>query len=205
MFRLLSFISALALLGACTPTLSAKALRFNQGLELNTGKTFAIVAEGEQNNNLEFNHYAELLNRQLQIHGLQQASSLVAADYRVYFSYGSDGGRQFVQSYPDVGLRGGFSSYGSGVGIGIGGPLYDPYRHNRVESYVVYTHRFEMRIENAHSRGRNNVFQGRVVGSGGSQGIAANMPCLIAAMFQDFPGRSGVEQDISLPLTACSR
>lgn len=204
MARLLILASILALLGGCTPTIRANTLRFNQGLELGAGKTFAIVAEGTQRNNLEFNHYAELMNAGLQRNGLQQANSLESADYRVYFSYGSDGGRQYVASYPDYGLHGGFGTYGDNIGMGVGSTFYEPYRyHNNLSSYIVYSYRLDMRIENMRSPNRNEVFQGHVTGSGDSGGLNNAMPCLVTAMFQNFPGLNGVEQTISIPLASC--
>lgn len=204
MIRALILLSVLAFLGGCTPTIRAETLRFHQGLELGTGKSFAIVAEGTQHNNLEFKHYAELVNAQLQQHGLRQAASLQAADYRVYFSYGSDGGRQYIASYPDYGLHGGIGTYGDNIGIGVGSTFYDPYRYRSyADSYVVYNYRLDMRMEEMHSGNKNEVFQGHVSASGDDQGLNRSMPCLVRAMFDNFPGPHGVEQNITLPLASC--
>lgn len=198
--RLLCLLSLLAVLPACTPTVSAQALRFNKGIELGTGKDFAIVAEGNQANNLEFNHYAELVNRGLQSHGLQQAGSLESADYRVTFGYGSDKGTHIVNTYPDYGMYGGFGSYGSH--IGLGGTFYP--RRSYASSYQqYYSHRFELRITDANARGMPTVFQGRVSAEDGNATINSIMPCLVAALFSNFPGADGVEQTVTLPRASC--
>jgi hypothetical protein len=136
--------------------------------------------------------------------GFKQAESLRAADYRITFSYGNDGGRQFVTSYPDYGWHGGIGTYGGNVGIGVGGPFYDPYRYRRnVESYVIYTYYLDLHMEDMRSGNKTEVFQGRVAASGDVDGISGAMPCMVAALFADFPGQSGIETQLSLPLDGC--
>lgn len=197
--RIFGLISLLALVSACTPTVSAQALRFNKGIELGTGKDFAIMAEGSQGGDLEFNHYAELVNRQLQTRGLSQAPSLESADYRVMFSYGSGEGTRVINNYSTYGMYGGLGSYGSG--IGVGGAYYPP--HHRSESYQTFDHRFELRIVDANSRAMPTVFQGRVTTEDSNPNITRIMPCMVLALFSNFPGPDGVEQTVTLPAESC--
>lgn len=199
-FVCLSFL-LLGLTG-CASFFEAQALHFNKGVQLHSGKTFAIVAEGAQQNNLEFNHYAELVNAQLQMNGLRQASSLGSADYRVTFAYGSNGGSQIVESYPDYSLYGGYGSYGSM--IGAGGTFYPP-PHSQVTSYALYTHRLELWMRDAAQSNMPTVFQGRVIVSRSDPSITSAMPCMVKAMFVEFPGPDGVERDVNLPVESCGR
>lgn len=199
-FVCLSFL-LLGLTG-CASFFEAQALHFNKGVQLHSGKTFAIVAEGTQQNNLEFNHYAELVNTQLQMSGLRQAESLGSADYRVTFAYGTDGGRQIVESSPDYGLYGGYGSYGSM--IGVGGTFYPP-PHSQVTSYALYAHRFELWMRDANKPYMPTVFQGRVTSVESDPSVARVMPCMVMAMFAEFPGPDGVERNVRLPVEACGR
>lgn len=193
------YLCVLLLATACTPTISAQTLRFNKGLELGTGKTFALVAEDNQANDLEFNHYAELVSRGLQTHGLPQASSLASANYRVTFTYTTDEGTRVINNYPDYGVYGGYGSYGSS--IGVGGTVYP--RGGMSESYRFYTHRLELRIADVYSSPGSTVFQGRVSAEDSNPNITRIMPCLVAALFQSWPGINGVEQSVEVPATAC--
>ncbi|MCH2547333.1 MAG: DUF4136 domain-containing protein [Alphaproteobacteria bacterium] len=204
MFRSICFIIIALAASGCTPTIHADAIRFHDGLEVSANKSFAIVAEGKQHNNLEFNHFAQMVNAKLQQNGLRQSSSLEAADYRVYFSYGSDGGKHYVRSAPDYGFHGGIGTYGSGVGLGVGGTFYDPYyRRNRVDSFIVYTYYLTLRIEAEPSK--QQVFNGEITASGDTTSLVGVMPCMVEAMFKEFPGPNGVQQRISLPREGCQQ
>lgn len=203
MRHMLSLLCLIPFVAACTPTLNARAVSYHNGLELGQGKQFAIVADGDQQNNLEFTHYAEMVNRQLHRHGLTQAPSLDTAYYRVQFRYDVDEGKQQIVSYPSRsygGLGGYYGSGGySGVGIGYSMPIYG----NRVESYTSYTRVFEMEILR-NDRSRAKVYQGRVTSRGENDSISAIAPCMIAALFENFPGVDGQEVSISLPYAACN-
>lgn len=195
-------LSALFLLVAagCTPTLNARAVSYHEGPEL-VGKRFAVVALDGQENDLEFRHYAEIVNRHLHAKGMTQAPSLDNADYRVQFRYGVDGGRQQIVSYParGYGSVGGFYGGGfRGVGMGYSMPVYG----NRVESYTNYTREFTLELLR-NDRSRTAVYQGRVTSIGGGSSFSAIASCMIAALFENFPGPSGQEVHVSLPLAAC--
>lgn len=204
--RVVSCLVALLLLAACssTPTLRAQTISYHDGLQLGAGKQFAVVAEDGQMNDLEFKHYAERVNTHLHRFGLKQAPSLAEADYRVHFSYSVDDGKQNIVSYPARGYGGVSSVYGSrgysGVGLGYSMPIYG--YGNRTESYTVYTRRFELRIVEA-NKARNSVYQGRVTSSGQGASFAAVAPCMIAALFENFPGVDGREVSIRLPMDSC--
>lgn len=191
------------LLSACTPTLGARVVGYHDGLELRPGKSFAVVAQDGQENDLEFRHYAEIVNRHLHAQGLVQAVSLNRADYRVQFRYGIDGGRQQVVSYPARGYGGMSTFYGSGGYTGIGMGYTMPYHGSRVESYTTYTRLFELQI--LRNKGvRDTVYQGRVVSTGENASFSSVAPCMIAALFQNFPGPNGQEMIVRLPLASCS-
>ena len=185
------------LLSACVMTQQAKVLRYNNGIV--QGKSFALVADKTQKGDLEFQQYAERVNVQLQRHGLPQANSLESAAYHVQFSYSSDTGKQIIESYPDYSVYGGASN--DGLGIGVGGPLYDPYyRRNTVQSYTLYTHRLEIRITDVTARGTPTVWQGKASVETADSSINPVIGCLVEAVFMDFPAGSGVEQVVNVPL-----
>lgn len=192
----------LVVLSGCTPTLNARAISYHDGLELGAGKQFAVVAEAGQENNLEFKHYAELVNHHLHAAGLTQAPTLAEADYRVQFRYRVDEGRQQVVSYParNYGGLGGY--YGSsgyrGIGIGYSMPIYG----NRVESYTSYTREFALELLR-NDRSRATVYQGKVTSMGEGPNFASVAPCMIAALFRNFPGPDGQEVAVSLPVESC--
>jgi hypothetical protein len=199
--RIITLILLMFLVSACVISRQAQVLRFDNGLEV--GKRFAIVAEGAQQGDLEFTHYAELVNAQLQTHGFPQAQSLDAADYRVFFSYHTDSGKQVIETHPDYGFYGGVNNYGDG--FGVGGTLYDPYYQRRsVTSYTTYTHRLELRIIAASQRGMPTLWQGKATMEDGNSSINAVMPCLVAALFSGFPAGGGVEQAVMVPTAICS-
>lgn len=200
--RIISLFLILLFVSACVVTQEAKVLRYNNGVE--QGKRFAIVAEGAQQGDLEFNHYAELVNAQLQTHGIPQSNSLDGADYRVTFSYKTDAGKQVIESYPDYGMYGSIGN--NGGGYGVGGTLYDPYYNSRraTSSYTVYTHSLELRVVAVNQRGVPTVWQGKVSAEDSNNSINAIMPCLVQALFVGFPASSGKEQTVSVPAATCS-
>lgn len=207
MFRLFGFIALLLVLPACTSTINAHTVRYHRPHDIQPGMSFAVVAEDSQWNDLEFRHYANMVSSRLQQLGLPQAESLHTADFHAFLHYGIDNTSQQIITH-NTGPRvyGGVSSYhgrrGSGLGVGLGMPLYgDPYGYSS-RSYVLSNPYFELRLVRS-GRQKATSYQGRAVIRGTSASLTNAVPCLITALLRDFPGADGVEQQVRLHPSEC--
>jgi hypothetical protein len=200
----IAVLSLALLLAGCTATMRADVTQFTSGAPLPTGRSFAVAAEGDQNGNLEFQHYAALVGGALQDHGFRAAPPGSPADLIVVLHYGSAGHHTEVWSDPAWGWGGG---WGWG-GWGWGGPYgpYAPYGAygGPTESQTYYSEMLEVQIFDG-AAWRNNtrtmLYQGRAVGDATVNEISAAVPALVQALFTHFPGNSGQTERITVPVT----
>lgn len=204
---------ALTLLAACASGFNADVKRF-QALPPPSGQTFTIQAKDPaKTGSLEFQTYAGLVRDQLTREGFQPAATAAAATLVVNLDYGVDKGREKVVTRPGTG-------FGSGFGYGFAGyPFYyrlngqivrpygyawrdpffwgNPWDYPEVTSYTVYDSYLDVRINR--SATNESVFEGRAEARTPSNDLTKLVPNLVAAMFTDFPGQSGVKQRVTVP------
>lgn len=165
-----------------------------------SGETFVVTAKDpSKQGSLEFAQYAGLVSAELQRVGYRPAANGVQPTLIVRFDYGLDGAREKVRSY-DTGFYGGYGGYYGyhrpfwGPGWGYG---FDDYPD--VRSYTVYQRRLELEIAAANNPGQN-LYETRVISDGRSNRLEEVMPLMVRALFQDFPGPSGVTREVSIDL-----
>lgn len=179
------------LIAGCASSFQSDVARFHQ-LPRPSGESFVIVPKDEnKRGSLEFRQYSAQIASALAAQGYRPASDEGKADLIVRVDYGIDDGRTAIRSYSS-GFYGAYHPYYySPWGWGPPG-FYD----RDIRSYVVYARRLEMDIERP---GGERLFEGRVVSEGRDNRLPEVMPYMIEAMFQDFPGRSGMTQRVEIP------
>ena len=173
--------------------------------EPNIKKTkYIILATEEQQNSLEHRSYEKLVKQQLSLKGFKEVS-LDEADVVVMFSYGDDGGRQIVSSYPIFGQTGVSSSntYGTVQSYGnsatySGTTTYTP-SYGIVGSGVASRTEYKRflylsMIDHSASKsgdGIKRIYEGKVVSNALNSNLPEAVPVMIKALFKEFPGESG--------------
>ncbi len=199
-------ISALGL-NACATGFPTQVSRF-QAMPAPQGESFIIQSADSMNRGgLEFSRYADLVRRHLLAQGYSEAGPGQGASLIVSLDYGVDGGQEKIVSNSGFG-RPGFGRSGYG---GFGHPYYsrfgyyghrrspfyygwndpfwyDPFGHNDVSSYTVYSSYLDMDIRRANGQ---SVFEGTAKARSRTDQLTALVPNLVEAMFTGFPGNSG--------------
>lgn len=215
-FKTAAAALALGALSACaTPGFRADVSRFQQ-MPAPQGQTFAVVpSEGENQDGLEFQHYASVVASELTRLGYVPTRSGESADFRVTLRYGVDNGRERI--IRDPGFADPFWGPGWGYSGFYGRPLivrtprgyryvrgfYDPFLFGPGwnsfgdRSYTVYTSNLDVRI--ARSGTGEPLFEGTAQAVSRDNDLTRLVPNLVSALFTDFPGNNGEAVRITLP------
>ncbi len=197
--RILVALAAVLMLAGCASKFRTDVSSWHR-LPPPSGETFVIDAKDpRKQGSLEFQQYAGLVAAELQRVGYRPAPRGAEPTLVVRFDYGLDGAREKVRSYESGFYGGGYFGYhrpywGPGWGAGYG---FDDYPD--VRSYTVYQRRLELEIAAAGNPGQN-LYETRVISDGRSNRLEEVMPLMVRALFQDFPGPSGVTRQISIDL-----
>jgi hypothetical protein len=203
---LMPFIAtAILLLSGCASVVESDVTAFHAWPADANGKSYAFAPDKEQENNLEYANYAQLIRQQLQGLGFSEAADRKSAQLAVDFHYGINTEQVVVTRpaydpffYGPTPAWGRFGPYPYGY-YGPYGPFYDPYWYGgplQTTSYPVFLRRLQIGIVNA---GDGKRLYDVVVDSDGNRGgLAAVMPYLVRAAFADFPGPSGVTRHITI-------
>jgi len=174
---------------------------------------YAILPLKSQEGSLEHKSYEQLLKTELNKRGYVE-TPVAEADVIVFLDYGIDTGREVVSSYPIIGQTGTSSSYTTGTITSYGGG-YATYRGTTyntptygvvgtgTRSDTVYTRFLRLdfvdRAELAAGKVKKR-YEAKVVSAGSSGQIAAVMPAMVKALFEDFPGKSGTTRHVNVPM-----
>jgi len=173
------------------------------------GTTYALVPFKEQEGSLEHRTYEQALKQELNAKGFKEAP-LEQAKVIVFMSYGIDTGKQVVTSYPIYGQTGvsssqtygtvqSYGSYGTYSGTTTYTPSYGVVGAG-VGSRTEYARFLKLDIlDNAAAREQkiNKIYEAKVVSSGRSGQLAAVLPTMIKALFEEFPGKSGSTRTVN--------
>lgn len=193
------------LLSGCASVVESDVTAFHAWPADANGKSYVFAPAKEQENNLEYGNYAQLIRQQLQTLGFAEAADKKSAQLTVSFRYGMNT-EQVVVTRPAYdpffyGPAPGWGRFGPHpYGFyGPYGPFYDPFWYGgpmQTTSYPVYLRRLQIGIANA---GDGKTLYDVVVDSEGNRGgLAAVMPYMVRAAFTDFPGPSGVTRHIKI-------
>lgn len=167
-------------------------------------KVFVFERTREQDNNLEYRNYENLVRAELVRLGFSEASAVQPVRLKVTFSYGMRSRDvRIIEAVAPEPFWNGAPVYGHRWrGRGYYGPYYDPFwpavpASEFVESsYPVFSRQLKITI--AQAPAGKKLFD-VTVNSEGSNGVLASvMPYLVRSAFTDFPGTSGVPRRIEL-------
>jgi hypothetical protein len=199
-FSILPLLLVLAVVTACANRISSDVARFHR-LQKPSGETFMIEPMDKAKlGSLEFGQYANLVGDRLVAVGYKATPQGQKPELIVRLDYSVSSGQVRVRSYPGTGFYGMYS-YGRPWSPYFYDPFY-PYPYGlepEVRSEVYYTRRLNMDIERPAvepGKASEKLFEGRVESEGLDNRMPEVMPYLIKAMFDNFPGPSGVTQHI---------
>ncbi|HZH56367.1 MAG TPA: DUF4136 domain-containing protein [Burkholderiaceae bacterium] len=195
-------VAALLALGGCASTLSARVTTYQQWPVGTQGEYYRIVAEPQQAGNLEFGAFSDMLRASIGPTGLREATGDARARFDVRMQYGTELKQTWVQRYDDAYLNDGwmgpaFGGYYGGWG-GWGGGIF--YRSAVVTVPVdVYHNTLTVTITDQSQQGRE-VYRATAVHRSDADNLAAVMPYLMQAIFDDFPGNNGQVREVRYDL-----
>lgn len=206
--KILSLAVSLALLvlAACE-TQTTSVTRFTRVNQFPPGKTFAMYAmDSKKADTLEFKHYTAMIrNRVRAATGWTSVSPDAPHDYKVAFDY-TVGKPRTTYYYP---------GYGSGLSVGTGhwghrsffstgyafGPPYD------WETYYDYQLKLDIRANigrGGHTTPDTKLFEAKASATELASDISYVMPCMLTALFRNFPGIDGQSYSITIPYEECT-
>lgn len=172
---------------------------------------YAALPLKDQEGSLEYKAYAQHIKAEMNKKGFAE-TSIDEAEVVLFFDYGIDSGKEVVSSYPIIGRTGTSSSYTSGSVSSYGGyATYSGTTYNTPTYGVVGTGatsgtvfsrylRLDLVDRATLSTGKvKKVYEAQVTSAGSGGQIAAVMPTMIKALFEDFPGKSGSTRRAILP------
>jgi hypothetical protein len=187
---------AALILGSCAPRVACDVLRLHTlpppaGERIRVEPRDAALAPS-----LEFAGYRALVEQELQRIGYVPTED-ADAPLRARIAYSIDAGpTRVVENWPYCSFRYHYwrgrlvAPYWYGYGC------WDP---PRISTYEQYIRELTIDILRRRSDGTADVlFEGRVRSVGGNDRLSEVMPYLVAAMFQNFPGESGVWKTVTI-------
>lgn len=200
--RRLSAVGLLALAG-CASTLDAQVTSYQQWPVDAAGARYQIVPMAEQQNNLQFQFYADMIRANIGPTGLVEAQASEDARFELILNYSNPITKGWSQSYNDGYIGGGWGfnpffgiyqgGYGGGWGSGISmGP-------SSVSVPVdIYKNTLSIIIKDKQQKGAE-VYRSSAVNVSSSNSLADVMPYLAQAVFDDFPGNNGQVREVRYP------
>ena len=182
---ILGVIAITALLSGCAaPGVTSNVTVFHTLTGAETNKTYMVEATPEQSNNLEFSSYVTQLNQELQHRGFTMVNKDPAL--KVSLNYGTTttvaSSLQPTPFYGPYGFRQG-PYYGSGWTTSVD---------------TVFLHEAQVSI--------SRVADGKAIYTVRSRLLSANpelslsMEYLLDSAFQNFPGKNGTTETVTLPI-----
>ena len=200
-----SILLMLSLLAGCaTSMVRSDVTVFHEWPAELRDKVYVFERSKEQDNNLEYRSYENLVRSELQRLGFAEAAVNQAPRLKVSITYGMRGRdvRVIEATAPDP------FWYNSPLyghrwrGRGYYGPYYDPFwpvvpSTDYVENtYQIYTRQLAILIAQATSG--KKLYNVTVNSEGTTGSMAAVMPYLVRSAFAEFPGTSGVPRQVTL-------
>jgi hypothetical protein len=197
-FRCFLFVILLgSLLSGCTSSFRGEVARFHT-LEHPASETIRVIAMNPADRrSLQFRTYADQIAERLGTIGYKVVGADEVAELTAEIYFEVDDGRTEIRSWPRKATWYHFRR----------GYYYDPWYYGshwhfpEVYSYVVFTRSLEMLITRTDGVGEGKgevVFEGSVHSTGRSRDLTAIMPYMITAMFENFPGESGISKIVTI-------
>jgi hypothetical protein len=207
---------------SCAKQVRSDVTRFTELPPTADGQTFVILPLKTQEGSLEFQTYANDVANRLQQHGYRLVTDLRQADYAVFLTYAVGDPQTVAGLMPLYGQTGGGYSYDSGTfnSFGTYGNAFGSYNGSTytAPTYGVigevpytsttYTRVLLMDMVDLHKSTNTQLhtaFEGKVISVGSNGNIAVVADCLIAALFDGFPGANGETKQIQMSLSGCKK
>lgn len=199
--------SGLLLAGCATTTVTSEVTPFHAWPAHLQEKTYVFERSREQNNNLEYLNYENLVRNELNRLGFVEASPSQTPNLKVTLNYGIKV-RDVHEVYPVV-LNPYPSPFMSPYWYGPAwrgyyGPFYDPFWYGppvveqRESNYELFTR--QLRIVIARASDGKALYETAVVSEGRNGSLATVMPYMVKSAFTEFPGKSGVPHRVELKM-----
>ncbi|WP_424245974.1 hypothetical protein Dip510_000906 [Elusimicrobium posterum] len=195
------FLSACSLFRSYTYT-DITAFYTTEALELD--KTFAIVAQEKQYNNLEFKKYAQLTASNIIKRNWREVSA-TEADYLLYLTYniGNPVEKQYTttvttkKSSEQTKINGSFDGKEIKTTIKT---LPSEEKKDEVRSYLSYAKNFNIDIFNKNGE---KIFEGHATIDGRGDNFNKISKCIIDSLMENFPGSNGATLTIKKENSVC--
>jgi hypothetical protein len=198
-------LASAVLSGCAAPTFRSEVTAFHEWPAELPEKTFVFDHTAEQQNNLEYRSYENLLRYELSRLGFMEAANQRAARLKVSMSYRVDGRDvRVVEAVNADPFWYGPPYYGPRW-RGYYSPFYDPFWYGppvvqyRDVSFELFKRQLKVTIARAADSKR--LYDVTVESEGRNGSLAAVMPYMIRSAFAEFPGPSGIPRRIDLKMT----
>ena len=180
----------LLLLGACATTVTTEVTRFHNDTTP-AGETVAIVPlDNAKTGSLEFAAYAKLVAKKLSDIGYKVVDAGANPDLLAKMDYSVGPPQTKIKSWPRNFVHYHFY-YGDPYPFFYGQYWDEPDYY----SYTVYMRTLKVNISRANGE---SLFEGHVDSVGQDHNLNEVMPYLVKAMFNNFPGESGVTKVVTI-------
>jgi len=209
MRRCLLILIALSsvLLGGCASFVQSDVIAFHAWPADLQDKTYVFERSPDQENNLEYQNYENLVRVELTRLGFAQAKDRHTANLKVALHYRIDAHdikvTEPVVTDPYWPYWYGRPYYGPRW-RGYYGPYYDPFWYPtpvtqyREVQYRVFNRQLNISI--ARNKDEKKLYEVTVDSDGGSSSMAFAMPYMVRSAFSDFPGQNGVPRHVKLEI-----
>ena len=205
-FRLATVSLMLLLVGCASTTIRSDVTVFHEWPAELRDKVFVFERNREQDSNLEYRNYENLVRGELLRLGFVEASAAQAPKLKVTLTYSIKvrDVRVIEATMPDPFWYAAPLSTHRWRGRGYYGPYYDPFwpvapTTAYVESsYQVYSRQVKIGI--AQMSSGKKLYDVTVNSEGTDSSLATVMPYMVRSGFSDFPGQSGMSRTISLKM-----
>jgi hypothetical protein len=204
------WIVAIALsLAACGQPVEITA--FHTLNEKPAGKSFEVVPDERQQSSLEWKAYASMVASKLESNGLRQVGAQGDADFGVFVFYYIDSGTTSVSAMPIYGQTSAGRTTTTTTYVGrtpiyqtsytpptYGVTGYTPVSHTTFSKGLIIS---MMDIKKSMAERRPvTVYEARVTSAGSASSLNQIVPAMVAAVFQDWPGKSGTTRRVEVQL-----
>lgn len=196
--RLLSLMGLLAMAG-CASTLDAQVTSYQQWPADAAGARYQIVPSAEQQNNLQFQFYADMVKANIGPTGLIEAQGDEKARFNLHLNYSNPATQRWVQSYNEgyIGAGWGFSPFFGIYQGGWGGGMY--MMPSSVSVPVdIYKNILSIIINDKQNHDAE-VYRSSAISLSSDNNLTDVMPYLARAVFDGFPGSNGQVREVRYP------
>lgn len=200
-------ITLCTMLAGCATTIQTNVTAFHEWPSELRNKSFAFERTSDQENNLEYRTYENLVRDELRRLGLAESQSPQSAGLKVAMNY--DVNVRDIRVVEPVLIDPWYGSpfYGPRWRAhGYYGPFYGPYYsplwyapplvQQRETRYQLANRQLKILISQAADS--RKLYDVTVTSEGTNPSLAAVMPYMVRSAFVDFPGKSGVPRRIEL-------